>query len=123
MERIKYTLYDYHLFNETTGEEFHLDGPINGEELHNKGPIRSNEMLNFKYLFDYPEGFTLEDCKTILDLVAKEDDPFSVMRMVFPQYYIQVSFCDNGDLIFHISEKKNYGRTLVKYLRYVDYDG
>lgn len=121
MERIKYTLYDYHLFNETTGEEFHLDGPI-------KGPIKNRRMLkmlsnNFKYLFDYPEGFTLEDCKTILELVAKEDDPFSVMRMVFPQYYIQVSFCDNGDLIFHISERKNYGKTLVKYLRYVDYDG
>ena len=69
MERIKYTLYDYHLFNEITGEEFHLDGPINGEELHNKGPIRSSKMLNFKYLFDYPEGFTLEDLRGKIRLI------------------------------------------------------
>ena len=116
MGRIKYSLFDYELFNINKHNE---------EEEHHKRPIRSNEMLsnNFKYLFDYPKGFTLEDCKTILELVAKEDDPFSVMRMVFPQYLIQVSFCDNGDLIFHITEKKNYGNTLVKYLRYVDYDG
>ncbi len=114
MGRVKYSLFDYELFNINKHNE---------EEAHHKRPIRSDEMLNFKYLFDYPEGFTLEDCKTILDLVAKEDDPFAVMRIVFPKYHIQVTFCDNGDLIFHITEKKNYGRTLVKYLRYVEYDG
>lgn len=86
-------------------------------------PIPNSLMKESKYLFDYPEGFALEDCKAILEILAKDKNPTDTWRIVFPQYYIQVSFCDDGDLIFHISEKKNYGRTLIKYLRYVDYEG
>lgn len=117
MGRVKYSLYDYELFNLNKHNE--EKGSIRSNEM----PIPNSLMKSSKFLFDYPEGFALEDCKAILEILAKDQNPSDTWRIVFPDYYIQVTFCEDNDLIFHISKKKEYGKTLVKYLKYVDYEG
>jgi len=122
MGRVKYSLYDYDLY----------------KELYHKGSIRSNKMsIVFSksifdnhikegkyplFYFDYPEGFDTEEFDQILRILYEKSDPLHIWNIVYPQYYIQVTFCDDGDIIIHITEREKYSRTLVKYLKCVKYE-
>lgn len=88
--------------------------------------IFNNHIKEDKYplfYFDYPEGFDTKEFSQILRILYENTDPSHVWNIVYPQYYFQVTFCDDEDIIIHITEKKKYGKTLVKYLKCVKYEG
>jgi len=94
-ERIKYKIYDYTMYD-------------------------PEQDKNFKFYCDYPEGFETEDLYQVIKIMTDKNqkDPMKVLRMIYPQYHFQVTFCEDGDIITHIMSKGK--DDLVKHLKCVN---
>jgi hypothetical protein len=92
-------------------------GPIS-YKLYDYSLYQNNK--SYRFYCDYPEGFETEDLLQVIKIMTdeKQEDPMKVLRMIYPQYHFQVTFCEDGDIVTHIVSKSK--DDLVKYLRCTD---